>query len=74
MKVREAVFPNGSVKVYVTGVDPTGKNELGERVLESKVAVPESSLAVGSSQITLVPGDPTGTVTMMSSMGLIIGG
>ena len=60
--------------MYVTGVDPTGKNELGDFVLDSKVAVPESSLAVGSSQITLVPGDPTGTVTMMSSMGLMIGG
>ena len=74
MKVREAVFPNGSVKVYVTGVDPTGKNELGELVLESKVAVPDSSLALGSSQFTVVPDDPAGTVTMISSMGLMIGG
>ena len=60
--------------MYVTGVDPTGKNELGERVLESKVAVPDSLLALGSSQFTVVPDDPAGTVTMISSMGLMIGG
>ena len=68
-----AVFPEGSEKVYVTGVLPTGKNELGCLVLLTKVTMPELSVAVGSSKATVLPGLPLGTVTVMSSTLAIIG-
>ena len=48
LNVTLAVFPDGSVKVYVTGVVPTGKKSLGDLVLLTKVAMPELSDAVGS--------------------------
>ena len=32
----------------MTGVVPTGKNEFGALVLDTRVAVPESSVAEGS--------------------------
>ena len=48
LNVTLAVFPEGSVKVYVTGVLPTGKKSLGALDLLTKVAVPELSVAVGS--------------------------
>ncbi len=41
--------------MYVTGVLPMGKNELGVLVLEVKVAVPELPVAEGSSQLTMAP-------------------
>ena len=66
-KVTATVFPDGSVKMYVTGVVPTGKNELGAWDLETRVTVPESSAAVGSSQLTVVPVEPGGAVTTMTS-------
>ena len=69
-----AVLPDGSVYVYVTGVVPTLKKELGNLVLDTRVAVPELSVAKGSCQLTVVPGEPDGTVTVMSLIGEILGG
>ena len=69
-----AVLPDGSVYVYVTGVVPTLKKELGNLVLDTRVAVPELSVAEGSCQLTFVPGDPEGTVTVTSLIGEILGG
>ena len=69
-----AVLPDGSVYVYVTGVVPTLKKEFGNLVLDTRVAVPELSVAEGSCQLTVVPGDPDGTVTVMSLIGEILGG
>ena len=63
----DAVLPEGSVKVYVTGVVPTGKKSLGALVLETRVTVPELSDALGSCQLTVLPGELRGTVTVMSS-------
>ncbi len=74
VNVSWAVFPDGSVKVYVTWVLPTGKNELGELVLEVKVAVPELSVAEGSSQLTMAPFWVIEMVTVISSKGEITGG
>ena len=69
-----AVLPDGSVYVYVTGVVPTLKKELGNLVLDTRVAVPELSVAEGSCQLTVVPGEPDGTVMVMSLIGVILGG
>ncbi len=61
-----AVFPDGSVKVYVTGVVPTVKKSLGDLVLLTKLAEPELSVTVGSAKSTVLPGLPRGTVTVVS--------
>ena len=53
---------------------PTLKKELGNLVLDTRVAVPELSVAEGSCQLTVVPGEPDGTVMVMSLIGVILGG
>ena len=50
------------------------KKELGNLVLDTRVAVPELSVAEGSCQLTFVPGEPDGTVMVMSLIGVILGG
>ena len=49
------MFPDGSTKIYVTGVDPTVKNDPGAGFLLRRVTVPELSVAVGSGKLTVVP-------------------
>ena len=68
-----AVFPDGSVYVYVTGVVPTGKKDPGELVLCCSVAVPELSVTVGSVHDTVVPSVPKGMTRVMSSNGEMTG-
>ena len=73
VKDSEALFPFPSVKVYVTVVTPRGKKDPGEWDLAVKVAAPESSVAVGSVQATLVPVRPNAMVLKMSASGVITG-
>jgi hypothetical protein len=65
VKVRVTVFPAGSVNVYVTGVEPMGKEVPGSRLVPT-VTVPELSVAVGTGQLTTELVVPKGTVTEMS--------
>ena len=61
--------------MYVTGVVPTWKNELGALVLDTRIAVPESSDTEGSSHVTWAMfACPLVMVTMMSSSCSITGG
>ena len=61
--------------VYVTGVEPTWKNEFGSLVLDTRVAVPESSDTEGSSHVTWAMfACPLVMVIMMSSSCSITGG
>ena len=55
---------------------PTGKKDPGALVLCCSVAVPESSVAVGSVHDTVVPPVPAGMVRVMSLIddGVMVGG
>ena len=53
---------------------PTGKKDPGSLVLCCSVAVPESSVAVGSVHDTVVPPVPVGMVRVMSLSGVMVGG
>ena len=63
-----ALLPDPSVKVYVTWVVPTWKNDPGLCVLDDSEAVPVLSVAVGSTQVTVVPPTPLLTVCVTSLM------
>jgi hypothetical protein len=65
LKVRVTVFPAGSVKVYVTGVVPTGKVVPGSKLVLT-LTVPELSVTVGIGQSTTELVVPKGTVIEMS--------
>ena len=52
MNAHCAEFPAESVKVYTTGVVPTGKVAPGWWVLETAGIPPELSVAVGGIQVT----------------------
>ena len=73
VKVWVTVLPDGSVKVYVTGVLPTGKvlPDGREGFWEE---LPELSVDVGSSQFTVVSKVPKGTVTVTSCGKLVTTG
>ena len=66
-------FPAGSVKVYVTGVVPGGKELPGCLLVVGKT-VPELSVTTGVSQGTFALVVPNGTVTVTSSGKLKITG
>ena len=74
LKLVVALLPDPSVKVYVTVVVPTLKKVPGWWVLPVRVTTPESSVAVGSVQLIVVPVLPDGTVVKISLMPLITGG
>ena len=74
VNVVDAKLPSASVKVYVTRVDdPVGKKVPGSLVLVVEKD-PELSVAVGSVQSTVVPGDWKGTVTVTSSLVAVMTG
>ena len=64
------------MKVYVTLVVPSGKIEFGVWLLDIAGLAWESSVAVGSIHVACPPVAPTGTVTVISTLGhpLITGG
>ena len=74
LKEVDAVFPDGSEKVYVTVVVPIGKNWPGACDLESSDTLPELSVAVGSSKVIVAPPEPKGTCLNMSLMPFTMGG
>ena len=74
LNVHEALLPDPSVKVYVTWVVPTEKNCPGLAVLDDNEGVPLLSVAVGSTQVTVVPPTPLLTVLVTSLMQAMVGG
>ena len=75
LKVMLALFPDGSVNVYVTGVVPMGKKDPGALVLWVNEAVPELSVAVGSIHETWATlAWPPMMKTVMSSSEVMTGG
>ena len=67
-----AVFPDGSAKLYVTKVVPTGNDDPGVWLFTNLL---ESSDAVGSSHVTMVTvACPVATVTEISAGQLLITG
>ena len=67
LKVYVAVLPDGSLKIYVTGVTPVSKYCPGVWLALSKVTLPELSVAVGTGNCTVVPPSNKGIVTTLSS-------
>lgn len=65
LKEHVAIFPDGSLNVYSTSVDPKGKPSPGfaDRV---ELTDPESSVADGSVQTTEMSLDPTTASTSIS--------
>ena len=58
----------------MTGVVPTGKNDPGVWVLDDRDTMPELSVAVGSTQVTVLPLIPLVTVSNTSPMQETTGG
>ena len=58
----------------MTGVLPTGKNDPGVWVLDDRDTIPELSVAVGSTQVTVLPLTPNVTVSNTSPMQETTGG
>lgn len=67
MNEHKALFPDVSVNVYTTLVDPKGKVSPG-KALWVAVTEPELSVATGSVQVTVIMLDPT-TASMLMSDG-----
>ena len=69
-----AEFPAESVKVYVTGVEPTGKLAPGWWVVDSDSTPPELSIAVGGIQVATADVVPHGIErNCVSGQPLIMG-
>lgn len=63
-----AVLPAESVKTQVTVVSPTEKKEFGVDDRLTRDTVPETSVAVGSDQVTVNPGVPS-SITLCTEGG-----
>ena len=67
-QLQPAKFPEASWKVYTTVDTPTGNKSPELKLLLAMLAVPDISVAVGVTQVTVVPGVPRETVTVTPSV------
>lgn len=75
MKKHVAIFPDGSVKMYVTTVVPAAKDDPGTCDLVTVGVTFESSVAVGSSQFAMATVCPGGTgIIILFGQFMISGG
>lgn len=73
LKEQDAEFPEASEKVYTTVVTPIGKTSPGA-CDAVRATDPESSVAVGSGQVTLTSVIPLGVVKITSLGQLVMTG
>lgn len=73
-KIHSALFPVGSENKYVTVVAPTRNSSVGLLLLLIKFTVPEISVAEGSCQETIAPGNPSSIVSTIGKGQFITSG